>query len=348
MPKVLVLATSRHTHGGISSVVTAHERSSQWREHSCRWIATHRSGSMLTKLRYLVSGMLQYIWYLPWCRIVHIHTSEPPSAARKSLFMAIARLSKKKVIIHFHAFDTKSTIESRYKEVYRKLFCKADRVIVLSPTWKRLVLASFDLSDRIEVLYNPCPAVEPCQEETCDHSILYAGVLSSRKGYELLIRAFATIAARFPQWRLVFAGSGEIDRAKALAEELGIASQVEFKGWVTGDVKDSLFRKASVFCLPSYAEGFPMAVLEAWAYGLPVVATPVGGLPDIVTDGKEALLFEPGDCAALAEQLERLIADPALRDRLRTESLHMASEDFNVENIGRQLGAIYDSLLLNE
>ena len=91
-----------------------------------------------------------------------------------------------------------------------------------------------------------------------------------------------------------------------------------------------------------------MAVLEAWAYGLPVVATPVGGLPDIVTDGKEALLFDPGDCAALAQRLERLMGDPVLRVRLGSESLRMAYENFNVENIGRQLGAIYDSLLLNE
>ena len=92
MPDVLVLATSRHSHGGISSVVMAHERTRQWREHRCRWIPTHRSGSMLTKLAYLAAGMTQYLCFLPWCRIVHIHTSEPPSARRKWLFARLALL----------------------------------------------------------------------------------------------------------------------------------------------------------------------------------------------------------------------------------------------------------------
>ena len=244
-----------------------------------------------------------------------------------------------------------STIESSYKEVYRKLFGKSDRLLLLSPTWERLVGSVFDLRGKMTVLYNPCPQID--KDGIADASveyrrILYAGVLNRRKGYAELIRAFARIAPRFPDWKLVFAGSGEIYHANALARELGIASQVEFTGWVAGETKDRLFRKASVFCLPSYAEGFPMAVLEAWAYGLPVVATPVGGLPDIVTDGREALLFEPGDCEALAGQLEKLMSDSGLRERMKAESLRLANEDFNIETIGRRLGEIYDSLLRQE
>lgn len=351
MPDVLVLATSRHSHGGISSVVMAHERTRQWREHRCRWIPTHRSGSMLTKLAYLAAGMTQYLCFLPWCRIVHIHTSEPPSARRKWLFARLALLARKKVVVHFHAFDMQSTIESSYKEVYRKLFGKSDRLLLLSPTWERLVGSVFDLRGKMTVLYNPCPQIykDGIADASVEYRrILYAGVLNRRKGYAELIRAFARIAPRFPDWKLVFAGSGEIYHANALARELGIASQVEFTGWVAGETKDRLFRKASVFCLPSYAEGFPMAVLEAWAYGLPVVATPVGGLPDIVTDGREALLFEPGDCEALAGQLEQLMSDSGLRERMKAESLRLANEDFNIETIGRRLGEIYDSLLRQE
>ena len=347
MPKVLVLATSRHTHGGISSVVTAHERSSQWREHSCRWIATHRSGSMLTKLRYLVSGMLQYIWYLPWCKVVHVHVGHGPSARRKRLFVRLASVFGKKVIVQIHA-DTTPTIYGPSKDAYAYLFEKADLVLLLSERWKSALDKFCGRKVKSEILYNPCPAVKPSETDPESKYILSAGVLDKNKGYHDLITAFASVARQFPDWKLCFAGSGEIDRARTLAAELGIASQVEFKGWVTGVAKDSLFRKASIFCLSSYAEGFPMAVLEAWAYALPVVATPVGGLPDIVTDGKEALLFDPGDCAALAQRLERLMGDPVLRVRLGSESLRMAYENFNVENIGRQLGAIYDSLLLNE
>lgn len=301
---------------------------------------------MLTKLRYLATGMAQFLWFLPWCRIVHVHTSKHPSARRKKLFMRLALLARKKIIVHFHAFDTASSIESRYKEVYRMLFGKSDVTLVLSPTWQRLVGATFELPGKIQVLYNPCPSVEkPSAASDRVSVILYAGVLDSRKGYSDLLRAFACIASKYPDWKLIFAGSGELEKAGRLATELGISEQVEFRGWVTGDDKDRLFRQASIFCLPSYAEGFPMAVLEAWAYGLPVVSTPVGGLPDIVTDGQEALLFDPGDCVALADRLERLMADSALRERMSGESLRLAGEVFDIENIGRQLGAIYDSLL---
>ncbi len=306
---------------------------------------------MLTKLAYLAAGMTQYLCFLPWCRIVHIHTSEPPSARRKWLFARLALLARKKVVVHFHAFDMQSTIESSYKEVYRKLFGKSDRLLLLSPTWERLVGSVFDLRGKMAVLYNPCPQIDKdgiaSAAGEC-RSILYAGVLNSRKGYAELIRAFALVAPRFPDWKLTFAGSGEIDRARELAARLGIEAQVELKGWVTGEAKDRLFRQAGIFCLPSHAEGFPMAVLEAWAYGLPVVATPVGGLPDIVTDGREALLFEPGDCEALAGRLEELMSDSGLRERMKAESLRLADEDFNIETIGRRLGEIYDSLLRQE
>lgn len=346
MPKVLVLATSRRTHGGISSVVMAHESTCEWVSNDCRWIATHRSGSMATKLLYLMTGMASYLWFLPWSKAIHMHIGEAPSAKRKSLFMRLAKMTGKKTIVHFHAFDTASTIEGPHREVYRKLFDNADKVIVLSKMWKNAVCSTFDLGDKVCVLHNPCPRIRE-QAEAVDKRkiILSAGVVSPRKGYHDLIRAFAKIADRYPDWKLVFAGSGEIEKAKAIAKEAGIESQTEFPGWVAGNDKDRLFRETSIFCLPSYAEGFPMAVLDAWAYGLPVIATPVGGLPDIVSDGDDILLFNPGDTDRLAIQLERLITDCGLRDRIEAASRKFAEETFNVSTIGKHLGSIYDEVL---
>ena len=347
MPDVLVLATSRHSHGGISSVVMAHERTRQWQEHRCRWIPTHRSGSMLTKLAYLAAGMTQYLCFLPWCRIVHIHVGHGPSARRKRLFVKLASGLGKKVIVHVHA-DTAPTIYGPSKDTYACLFQKAAMVLLLSKRWQSELDKFCGRGVKSRLLYNPCPAVRLAEDQPKQKYILSAGVLDRNKGYRDLLKAFALVAPRFPDWKLTFAGSGEIDRARELAARLGIEAQVELKGWVTGEAKDRLFRQAGIFCLPSHAEGFPMAVLEAWAYGLPVVATPVGGLPDIVTDGREALLFEPGDCEALAGRLEELMSDSGLRERMKAESLRLADEDFNIETIGRRLGEIYDSLLRQE
>lgn len=351
MAKVLVLATSRHSHGGISSVVAAHEHTPQWKEHGCRWIATHHSGSALTKLAYLVSGMAQYLVALPGCDIVHIHTSEPPSAMRKTMFMRLAKLAGKKTIVHFHAFDTSTTICGPHADVYRRLFTMADRVVVLSPSWQKAVAEAFpEVAAKTSVLYNPCPEIADApqpdarQYSSEEGSILTAGVITDRKGYRDLIAAFARVAQSHPHWRLTFAGSGEIDKAKQLADDLGVADRVDFLGWVAGANKDRAFRQSSIFCLPSYAEGFPMAVLDAWAYALPVAATPVGGLPDIVSDGADIMLFNPGDTEAMALALEKLISDTDLRKKIAQKSNKFAKNTFNILTIGRRLGELYNSL----
>lgn len=407
MSKILVLATSRKSHGGISSVVMAHERGAQWKNMDCHWVVTHRSGSAWVKLWYLMRGMVSFLVRVPFCRIVHIHTSEPPSAKRKRMFMRIAKALGKKTIVHFHAFDTASTIKSSSQEVYRYLFSNADMVIALSPTWKRAINEVFDLGEKVQVLYNPCPTIAPwaldkkafgekavltktektaeglesaCAPENSSKlgssvtqssseslsalsdnpsaknkknnsvvgkkkQILSAGVVNARKGYKDLIKGFAAIAVNHKDWKVVFAGSGEIEEGKALAKELGIESQVEFLGWVAGEAKDRVFRETSIFCLPSYAEGFPMAVLDAWAYGLPVVATPVGGLPDIVKDGEDCLLFNPGDCEQLAVQLERMITDEELREKIEGASRNFAEKVFNETVINGQLALIYKGLM---
>lgn len=91
---------------------------------------------------------------------------------------------------------------------------------------------------------------------------------------------------------------------------------------------------------------FPMAVLDAWAYGLPVVTTPVGGVPDVAVDGENMLLFEPGDIDKLSEQLELIISDATLRERLSEESKKLALEKFNLNTVTEEVAKLYKGLFL--
>ena len=108
-------------------------------------------------------------------------------------------------------------------------------------------------------------------------------------------------------------GINELEDGKEIAKQLGIESQIEWLGWVSGDEKERVFNESSIYCLASDGEGFPMGVLDAWAYGLPCVVTPVGGLPDIVEDGKNGLVFEVGNIDMLAEKLALMIYDSHCR-----------------------------------
>lgn len=158
MPKVLVVATSRKTRGGITSVVKAHETGEQWNKYHCHWIETHRDKGLVIKLFYLITGFIQYLFLLPFYDLAHIHMSEPVSAVRKLLFMVWAKLWHKKIIVHFHAFSPKTTIHSKYRWAYKYLFSNADIVITLSEFWRKAVADEFKLGDKVVVVYNPCTA----------------------------------------------------------------------------------------------------------------------------------------------------------------------------------------------
>lgn len=344
MTKVLVVATSRKTRGGITSVVKAHERGEQWKRFHCRWLETHRDGGKLQKILYLLRSFFLYLFLLPQYDIIHIHTSEPPSALRKCVFMALAKLFRKRTIVHFHAFSPDTTVRGKYQWVYRYLFGNADVLIVLSEMWKGYVNECFDLGDKVRVVYNPCMSEISDKKYDKKKHILYAGTVNQRKGYADMIRAFALIADDFKDWSIVFAGNGEIEQGEKLAKDLGIERQVGFLGWVSGDDKDKAFKEATVFCLPSYAEGFPMAVLDAWAYGLPVITTPVGGIPDIAVDGENMLLFNPGDTEMLSEKMRLMISNDVLRREISEQSLLLASTTFNISTINDEIMEIYKEL----
>jgi glycosyltransferase involved in cell wall biosynthesis len=339
--KVLVIATSCLTKGGITSVIKAHQTGGQWEKFHCKWLETHIDKGSIFKLYYFLKAVIQYLFLLPAYDLVHIHTSEPSSALRKVFFLWYAKLFGKKVIVHFHAFSIETTINSKFRQVYRFLFSKADVVIVLSEYWRTEIIQTFKLSHKIKILYNPCTSPDNTILYEKQKSILYAGAINDRKGYKDLITAFAKIAKEFPDWKLVFAGSGEIEQAKNLSRELNIESQCLFLGWISGDLKDKTFKEASLFCLPSYAEGFPMAVLDAFTYGIPVVTTPVGGIPDFAISEENMLLFQPGDVEKLAGQLEKIILDKELYKKLCYSSVNFAKEDFSISKITKELGDIY-------
>lgn len=344
-PKVLIVATSKMTRGGITSVIKGHETGEQWKLHHCKWLQTHRDGNIVFKLGYFISALLEYFILLPFYDIIHVHlASGAISAYRKYIFIKAAKLLKKKVIIHYHPSSEKWIFQPSRKVFYRDLFLQADLILVLSGQWKKWLMEALSLNEKIEILYNPCPSVKRI-DNLRENSILFAGTIIPRKGYETLLRGFAQIAFKYPEWRITFAGNGEIENAKSIAERLHLENQVEFLGWISGNKKSQVFQKASVYCLASDGEGFPMGILDAWAYGVPCVVTPVGGIPDIIVNGKNGLIFPVGDYHMLATQLEKIIVNKELRNEIVRATDEYVNTVFDVNVINQQLAFIYRKVI---
>lgn len=343
--KVLIVATSRKTRGGITSVIKAHETGAQWKKHHCKWIQTHRDGNSLRKLWYLGTALLEYILLLPFYDIIHIHVSYNTSAKRKLIFARLAKILNKKIIIHFHPSTEKLLFDSVQNHILKTLFSYSNLLLVLSPQWIKWINQAFPHNNyNMKVLFNPCPIVSRDFSKKKNH-ILFAGTLNERKGYNRLLEAFSLICNSHKDWKLIFAGNGAIDKAKKIQQNLGIPNnQVEYLGWISNKEKEKAFQEASIYCLPSWGEGFPMGVLDALAYGIAIITTPVGGITDVMTNGINSLIFETNNIKDLSNCLVELIDAPNYRSQLIKEADKLVKNEFNIKNINNQLEEIYSSL----
>jgi glycosyltransferase involved in cell wall biosynthesis len=150
--------------------------------------------------------------------------------------------------------------------------------------------------------------------EPITEDIIYAGMLIPRKGVHHLINAFAQITREFPKSHLVLVGEAEnktyATALKQQSRDLGVEDRVDFVGKVSQVELATRMRKSRVFVLPTYSEGLPRVVFEAMAVGLPVIASAVSGIPEIVQDGKEGFLIEPGDEKLLSDRMCWLLQHP--------------------------------------
>jgi colanic acid/amylovoran biosynthesis glycosyltransferase len=177
-------------------------------------------------------------------------------------------------------------------------------------------------------------------------AILYVGRLVPEKGQAVLLEAVAQLAERGHRAEVSLAGDGPLRPSlERLAEHLGIASRVSFLGAVGQDDLHALYEEASIFCLPSFAEGVPVVLMEAMAMGLPVVSTRITGIPELIEDGVDGLLVAPGRPDELAERLERLLDDPSLCRELGSRGREKVLREFDAERSAVQLYELFSAQL---
>jgi len=342
MKKILIISTSLKTRGGISAVVNAHLTSNLYNQFDVKIIETHIDKSSIIKIYYFVKPFFKFIFNVFRCDLIHLHFSEPVSLIRKIPFVIFSSLLNKCIISHLHAPGHIPELNKNYHFLYNYIFIKSNDIIVLSKTWKNMVISDFKVNEnKVHTISNPCAPIISKVPFVKKKQILFAGSLIDRKNYKTLIYAFSKIINDFPDWKLIICGNGQLGVAKELVAELKINNNVEFLGWVSGESKHKAFSEASMFCLPSFAEGLPMAILDAFSYHIPVISSKVGGIVDFVSHNHDALLFDPNSIDELYDCLKRIITDNSLKNKLIKGSMYMSKIVFSLSNIEKEILKIY-------
>lgn len=342
-----MLGPALDVRGGVSAVerLVLHHLPGEAAAH----IPTMVDGSKAAKLAVFLRALA-----LAWRRtaerpLVHIHFASRASTVRKMTLARLALARGCKVILHAHGGGYRAYWESlplrrraRYLEVFRR--CHA--LIVLGELWREFFAGIGVPAERIVVLPNPValPASPPQREPGERVLFVYLGLIAERKGAFDLVEALGRLApASRARLRVVVAGNGEHVALRRRIEALSLQDVVETRTWLQPAERDALLAAAHAFVLPSHHEGLPMALLEAMAWGLAPVCTPVGSIPELLRHGENGLLVPPREPQALAAAIERIALDTPLRAGLGLAA-RASVEGLSIDNYVEKLLALYEDV----
>jgi len=342
--RVLMVGSAEESAGGVSSVIRLIKKMPVWEKYQCFWLGTQIQRNYLWKLWYAVKGNVLAFFIIWRFDIIHLHTTPDRLGLVIQLpILLMAKLWRKKVILHLHVGNQLAN------HTDNKLFVwclnHADRIVLLAKKWETLFKQRYSfVSVPTSVIYNASEIVPEVDATQKEKLIMMAAYYCDNKAPDILLEAWKQIHQDYPDWKVALLGNGEVERYKQMAQDLGIEDTVSFPGYVVGRERESYFQKASIYCMCSYEEGFPMVVLESWMYGICVVTTPVGGLPDVMEEGRNCLAFDFGDVEGLAKQLKTLIENNEMRLEMSRYSRPFVIGHFSMEKISEDIDFFYSEI----
>ncbi len=293
------------------------------------------------------------IWRCLWLllrerpSVAHLHSSSYRSFFEKALLMRLCRGLGTRTILHIHGGSFERFYrESRHQRLIRRTLDRADRVLVVAESWRGF----FESLTATPVRVLPNCAGESFFRAESDpgrgRKLVFVGELARAKGVFELLKAVRDLRREgFDHPLLLACGSRERAELEEFERLSAGMEGIELRFGLTPEELRRELEQAALFVLPSHFEGLPIALLEAMAVGLPLVATPVGGIPELVAEGGNGLLAPVGESAPLADHLRRLLSDPELRRRMGTRSRELARARYHPAAVGAQLAGIYRELL---
>jgi glycosyltransferase involved in cell wall biosynthesis len=281
--------------------------------------------------------------------VLHINLAAYGSAYRKLILAHLARAFSIPYIVHIHTgrFDKfLNRASPRLTAALGRFFEQSAGVIVLGHGFRCLIGKRFPrLEAKVHILANATPSLRRTRSEVRSGDRLQltaVGYIGPNKNTAQLIEALGRLKSR-TDWVATIAGDGFIDTARMHVNRLGLADRVSLPGWIDHAAVQELLDRTDIFVLPSLSEGMPMTILEALSLGVPVVATPVGAIPDVVGHERNGLLIPVGDLDALVNAIARLLDDGDLRRSLGAQGLRDHAERHDIERYMERLKGIWSA-----
>jgi glycosyltransferase involved in cell wall biosynthesis len=276
--------------------------------------------------------------------LVHINTSlNAKSYWRDLAYLVVGKLCGARVVYQVHG----GSLATFHPPTVRWAARLPDVVVVLSQAerdrWRALAPTQL-----VEALPNgiDCQPYQRYNRELADRDtplrLIYIGRLAPGKGLLESLEALRIARSRGVAARLVLVGGGaEEPRLRQYVREAGLTRDVTFVGPAYGDAKARLLSQADALLLPSYSEGLPYSLLEAMAAGVVPVVTPVGAIPDVVTDGEHGLIVPPRDAEAIARAIEQLSKDRAAVARMSATCRKHVASAYSIERVAKDFSELY-------
>ena len=344
--KVLMIGPDRSVHGGISGVVNNYYDAGITEKIDLNYIGTMVEGSKIRKLWQAVKAYVKFLTVLPQYPIVHVNVASDSSYYRKSLFIKAAKRAGKKIVIHQHGGDFETFYEKeqndRGRAKIRQVLGMGDVFLVLSPVLEQFFKGILDPA-RVILFPNAVPVPDSLEKEYGKLRILFLGRLCKEKGLRELFSILPQLHEQFPQMRLLLGGIWEDEELRKEAEKM--KKYVTDLGWLQGEAKKDYLRISDLFVFPTYFEGQPVSVLEAMAYQCGIVATNVGGIPQMIEPEQTGLLIEPQDPEGLKSALQKLLSDPELCEYLGKNARAKVQKEYSINKSLEELVKIYQRLV---
>jgi len=348
-PVILMISTDIKGKGGVASVVSAYLEGGLQKNYNIQFLVTHTDGSALSKIYNFIFSLfiLPKFLVMRRCKVFHVHSASRSSFVRKSLISWLGMIFGKKIILHLHGGEFMQYYNNEcgffMKWYVESTFNTVDQVVVLSSQWKSNI-QKISNNKNISVIFNPVVVDNNENVNVEKNIILFLGRVGSGKGFWDILNALSLVKETYGNFVFKYAGDGEVEKAKKLISDYGLEHCTEYLGWVTGDEKKNVLKKSLIYLLPSYNEGLPMGVLEAMAAKVAVIASPVGGVPDVINNGVNGLLVPVGDTESLSTAIIKLLSSKTLCEELTYNAYNDVVNKFSVDVIIPEIESLYQAL----